>query len=277
MSSNLNRDVSYSIIMSIHITTHTLEACILDDGATIITTITNYGYLMYTCNMLKSLVPYGLDKKILIICIDKRAAIVLQNMGYHVYCIDDTELSRFSSWNTKGYDKICYIKLKVIYHILSLQKNVLLVDGDIVFKKNPMSDILSWQSNHQYDTWIQNDSLQNNNVENMCTGYMYIKSNENMIQRYDCVSDAGIQRYKTCAFDNNDQTYFNKYVKPFCKMCPLPLEDYPNGKFFYENTDALQQRATLVHFNWVIGHLKMAKMKEHRLWLLTPEEEELIS
>jgi hypothetical protein len=263
--------------MSFNITLSTLEACILDDKTTVITTITNYGYLMYTCNMLKSLKSYGLDKKVLIISIDKRAANILTEMGYHVYCINDTELSRFSSWNTKGYDKICYIKLKVIYNILSLHKNVLLVDGDIVFQKNPINDILSWNKNTSYDVWIQNDSLYNHNIENMCTGYMYIKSNENMIQRYDCVSEAGIQRYMTCAFDNNDQTYFNKYVKPFCAMWPLPLENYPNGKFFYENTEALHQSVVLVHFNWVIGHLKMAKMKEHKMWLLTPEEEEIIS
>lgn len=267
------------IIMSIPITNQELEAsllnaCLLEDRTSVITTITNYGYLMYTCNMLKSLAPYGLDKKVLIVCIDKRSAAILKDLGYHVWCMDDSTLSRFSSWNTKGYDKICYLKLKVIYRILSLHKNVLLVDGDIVFKKNPLHDLLSWQAS--YDVWIQNDSLHNNNLENMCTGYMYIKSNENMIQRYDCVSDAGLQRYKTCAFDNNDQTYFNKYVKPFCTMRALPLENYPNGAFFYENA-ALQESATLVHFNWVIGHLKMAKMKEHKLWLLTPEEEEIIS
>ena len=262
------------IIMSNPITKQELDACLLEDRTTVITTITNYGYLMYTCNMLKSLAPYGLDKKVLIVCIDKRAATILKGLGYHVCCMDDATLSRFSSWNTKGYDKICYLKLKVIHQILSLRKNVLLVDGDIVFKKNPIHDLLSWPTS--YDVWIQNDSLHNANVENMCTGYMYIKSNENMIQRYDCVSDAGLQRYKTCAFDNNDQTYFNKYVKPFCAMYPLPLENYPNGMFFYENT-ALQESAVLVHFNWVIGHLKMAKMKEHKLWLLTPEEEENIS
>ena len=132
------------IIMSNPITKQELDACLLEDRTTVITTITNYGYLMYTCNMLKSLAPYGLDKKVLIVCIDKRAATILKGLGYHVCCMDDATLSRFSSWNTKGYDKICYIKLKVIYYILSLQKNVLLVDGDIVFKKNPISDIISF-------------------------------------------------------------------------------------------------------------------------------------
>jgi hypothetical protein len=57
-------------------------------------------------------------------------------------------------------------------------------------------------------------------------------------------------------------------------MNALPLERYPNGKMFYEHVDQLKETAVLVHFNWVQGHLKMAKMKEHQMWLLTPEEEE---
>jgi hypothetical protein len=56
----------------------------------------------------------------------------------------------------------------------------------------------------------------------------------------------------------------------------LPLEKYPNGKMFYDNTDTITNTCTLVHFNWVQGHLKMAKMKEHKMWLLTAEEEEQI-
>jgi hypothetical protein len=32
----------------------------------------------------------------------------------------------------------------------------------------------------------------------------------------------------------------------------------------------------MVHFNWIHGHLKMAKMKEHKMWLLTSDEEEAI-
>jgi hypothetical protein len=162
----------------------------------------------------------------------------------------------------------------MIYHILSLKKNVLLVDGDIVFQKSPMMDIVYWQTDNQYDVWIQNDSLTNQNTENMCTGYMYIKYTDSMLQLYDCVSEEGLRKYMTCAFDNNDQTYFNRFVKPYCKMCPLPLEKYPNGKYFYIKAKTLRCSTILVHFNWVIGHLKMAKMKEYGHWTLTPEEEE---
>lgn len=262
--------------MSIKLTLEDVKECLLDDQQTVICTMTNYGYLLYTLNMLKSLKPFGLDRKILVVCIDKRGASVLKRLGYNVVCIDDNQLGKFCPWNTKGYDKICYLKLELIYRMLSLNKNIVLIDGDIVFRQNPLEDIQSWWRENIFDIWIQNDSQENTNITNMCTGYMYIKTSDKLINLYDCISEAGQNKYLTCAFDNNDQSYFNKYVKPACKMSPLPLEKYPNGKVFYGNSDKLIESAVLVHFNWIKGHLKMAKMKEHKMWLLTPEEEEQI-
>lgn len=262
--------------MSIHISNDMVSQNVLEDGKTIITTLTNYGYLLYTLNMLKSLQPFGLDKKVFIVCIDRKGATVLRNFGYTVCCIDDMKLGRFCPWNTPGYEKICYLKLELIYKLLRLNKNVLLVDGDIVFRRNPLDDIREWLADTVYDVWIQNDSQENRNTQNMCTGYMFIKTSDRLTQLYDCVSDTGRNKYLTCAFDNNDQTYFNKYVKPGCMFNALPLEKYPNGKMYYDNTDSIRDTSVLVHFNWVQGHMKMAKMKEHKMWLLTPEEEQRI-
>ena len=261
--------------MSINIKVDDLAPCLLDNGTTVITTVTNYGYLLYTLNMLKSLKPFGLDKKILLVSIDKRAGNILRKLGYNVFCVDEDELGKFSPWNTKGYDKICYLKLELIYRILSLGKNILLADGDLVFLRNPLDDIMWWLEEKHIDVHIQNDSLENINKNNLCTGYMLIKSNNKMIKLYDCVSESGKKKYLECAFDNNDQSYFNKFVKPSCTFQALTLLKYPNGQSFY-NEPSRKDFAVLIHFNWVHGHLKMAKMKEHKLWLLTPEEEEQI-
>jgi len=255
--------------MSLQITLDNITPCLIEN--TVMVTLTNYGYLMYTCNMLKSLKPFGLDKMILLIAIDQKSYLILKNMGYHVIWID-TKLFKFCPWNSKGYDKICYYKVELIYRILSLQKNILLVDGDIVFCKNPLTDIHHW-NNVIDDVWIQNDSEDNTDIDNMCTGYMFVRSNHNMITLYDCISQEGQEKYMKCALDNNDQTYFNKYVKPMCRMNALPLELYPNGNMFY-HMPTLKNSAVLIHFNWIKGHQKMAKMKEHQLWLLTHDEEE---
>jgi hypothetical protein len=261
--------------MSLIITDNDILSCILEDGKTVMATMTNYGYILYTLNMLKSLRQFGLDKKVLIVCIDRKSANIFKKLGYNFVCIDDNEFSKFSPWNTKGYHRICYLKLELIYRILTLNKNILLIDGDIVFLRDPQLDIKCWIKERNVDVHIQNDSLENNDHTNLCTGYMLIKSNDKMKELYDCISEEGKKKYLECAFDNNDQSYFNKFVKPFCSFQAIPLIKYPNGHFFYNNTNS-KEIAILVHFNWIHGHLKMVKMKEYKLWFLTAEEEEEI-
>ena len=262
--------------MCSRITLENILPCLLEDGQTVITTVTNYGYILYTLNMLKSLAPFGLDKKVWVVCIDRKCYHILQKAGYQVYCIEDNTLGTFCPWNTKGYDKICYLKLELIHRLLSLQKHVLLVDGDIVFQKNPFDDLQQWWRDKIQDVWIQNDSQQNNDTKNLCTGYMFIKTSDRLIQLYDCVSDSGKAKYSSCAFDNNDQTYFNKFIKPRCIVQALPLDRYPNGKMYYDYKEDIKDTTVLVHFNWVKGHMKMVRMKEHKMWLITPEEEEIL-
>ena len=98
---------------------------LLNDNKTIITTVTNSGYLFYTLNMLKSLKQYNLDKKIFIVSIDRKGVEILNRFGYDAYCIDDKTLGKFCPWNSKGYDKICYLKLELIYRALQILKGIL--------------------------------------------------------------------------------------------------------------------------------------------------------
>ena len=88
--------------MSLHITLNDIQPCLI--GNTVLTTLTNHGYLLYTLNMLKSLRPYGMDKKILIIAVDPKSHIILKNMGYYTICINES-LNKFYPWNSEGYDK----------------------------------------------------------------------------------------------------------------------------------------------------------------------------
>ena len=113
--------------MSISITIDDIKTCLLHDTI-LITTVTNYGYILYTLNMLKSLRQFNLDKYVFIVAMDEKSESILKKLGYTVYCVNERSLGKFCPWNTKGYDRICYYKLELLYRILSLQKNVLLVE-----------------------------------------------------------------------------------------------------------------------------------------------------
>lgn len=250
-----------------------LESCILEDGKTILLTITNSGYLLYTLNMLKSLSKYdGLDRNVLTVCMDRMAYNVLRERGYQAIHVEQENLGRFFAWNTKGYEEVCYWKMVSVHRLLTNGCHVILVDGDIVFRKDPRLDWRRWWESSD-DVWIQNDSQNDKDTTNLCTGYMLIRSTSEMCQVYDCISEEGRKRYDACIFDNNDQTYFNRYVKPLCRWSAFLLEHYPNGKMYQNHKERLDSLAVLVHFNWIKGHMKMAIMKQNGMWLLTPEEE----
>jgi hypothetical protein len=259
--------------MVLTFTEEDIKSCVLEDGKSVIVTITNSGYMLYTLNMLKSLVPYGWDRKVLVVCMDHDASQRIRERGNISVVVEEQKLDRFCSWNTKGYEEICYWKLATIYRLLSMNKNVILVDGDIVFRRDPSPDWRQWWSDRVYDVWIQNDSQLDRDTTNMCTGYMMIRSTPQMITVYDCISEQGRRKYDECIFDNNDQTYFNRYVKPSCRFLPLLLEHYPNGKMYTENKSKIDGKCILVHFNWIKGHFKLITMKQNGMWLLTPDEE----
>jgi hypothetical protein len=233
---------------------------------TTLITVTNTGYLLYTLNLLKSLQPYGLDRDMLIVCMDRPAATALAAKGYRTTCEDQDGLGRFCPWNTKGYDQICYTKLQTVHRLLSEGRHVWMVDGDVVVLRDPRPDLV--RGSAVADLVIQNDAQDDADTTNLCTGYLWIRSTPETIRCY--APEQVRARWAACAFDNNDQTYVNQWVKPVCRTLALPIAQYPNGKVF------LEQRVTdpvLVHFNWIKGHQKLVTMKRSHMWWLTPEEE----
>ena len=65
--------------------THMLKDATIPGTNTIMFTVTTYGYMLYTLNMLKSLQPFNLDKKIVIACLDKKSLAYFKKKGYNVY------------------------------------------------------------------------------------------------------------------------------------------------------------------------------------------------
>ena len=147
-------------------------------------------------------------------------------------------------------------KLYSIHNELKQGNDVIFVDGDIVFNKNPIPYMLSNLKDN--DLLVQNDD-QSDLRPKMCTGFFYMKSTPYTIK----ISDfnkiiANIESF------GNDQRYLRKYENTM-KISYLPLDLFPNGKYWREN---LPKECYIIHFNYDISEQKIKRMKNYDYWFM---------
>jgi hypothetical protein len=233
---------------------------------TIYFTVTNNGYLDYTLNMLKSLNRYNIDKKVLVVCLDSISNDYFKSIGYFTHFID-LNLNEFSEFGTDGFAKCCYIKIFLIYKFLQMGYNVFYSDGDIFYTKNPLDEI-NMLNEECGDMWIQNDTMDDNNINWVCAGFMYIRSNSNTLKHFNIEIPEFAERYNQFTKHTCDQHYLNIYIRPFLDVKVFPLNKFPNGNYFYNFSDKIRESITMVHFNWIVGHEKRDRMKKYNMWLV---------
>jgi hypothetical protein len=99
---------------------------------------------------------------------------------------------------------------------------------------------------------------------------MFIQSNPNTLSLFNpsCMED------KKNIVGWDDQIYVNQ-IKDRLTYKKLPLELFPNGRFYYSSNDRnrfslfkKKLHPFLIHFNWVVGHEKQNKMKYFKKWFI---------
>ena len=229
-------------------------------------TLTNNGYLDYTLNCLKSLELINFQEPLHCYTLGKDSHDILQSQGYKSILLNsdnilDTEFNKFRQGN---WHNITKRKFEIIHNELIYNKFVCFTDGDIVFNnKNFINYCLNYIQDN--DMIIQNDTLFDSNDSNLCSGFMFIKSNEKTI---DIFNPTNVKKDIRPGWD--DQIYVNK-IKSKLKYKTLPLQLFPNGEYYYrdQSKNLLNYKEPMmIHFNWVIGHEKKNKMIKHNKWYL---------
>ena len=224
-------------------------------------TLTNSGYVDYTLNCYESLKNINSKLVLQSFCIGKEGFDILTQKGHKCTFIEN-RITEFQSYkNSVDWWYITLSKLSLIYVGLLNNDYVLLTDGDIVYEKNGFCDYLL-ENIGDNDMLCQQEGFDENGDMYYCTGFMFIKSNEKTIDFFHekntstCIRNDGII---------DDQDYINLNLDKI-KIAPLPLELFPNGRYYYENSENISPY--MIHFNWVVGHEKKEKMKKHGKWFL---------
>jgi GR25 family glycosyltransferase involved in LPS biosynthesis len=222
-------------------------------------TITNDGYTDYALNCITSLNNLGI-KNLLCYCLGDKCFNKITLLCDKVLISDNDEsVGRFIAWRTAGWNVITFYKIKIIYENLLKHKYVCFTDSDIVYEND---NFLKYcESNiENYDLLIQNDTDQENCDFELCTGFMYIKSNDKTKEIFN-PTNIGLNTF-SC-----DKKYINdlKFTSQL-KFKVLPLTLFPNGHYFYNHHKDL--KPMLIHFNHAFGHEKQEKMLLYRKWFL---------
>ena len=227
-------------------------------------TLTNDGYVKFTLNCLRSLSSFESSPQTFeytdanekeeecvtkdqviplhVHCIGNECANALQMEGYKVSLIGNADhLSRRQVFRKGSWGALTQKKFEIIYENLLVHDFVCITDGDVVFCK-PFWRYLQ-NTIGDKDLLIQNDTLDDNCHDNLCSGFMFIRKNENTLRIFHPHNT----KHRVYEVQFDDQVYINE-VKFLLNYALLPLNLFPNGKYFYQNSQTIDP--LMVHFNW---------------------------
>ena len=225
-------------------------------------TFTTYGYKEYTENLLKSIYINNVDLDIKVYTLDEESKKYFKDFHNNLSILDSKlDFSEFMDQKNSKFGELMYKKFDCIYQSLLNNEYVLYVDSDITIKKNIGDYLLRNITNK--DILFQNDkNPKKPNQINVCAGFMFIRSNKKTLKFFN---PDNVPIDKIVKFRTHDQTYINKSLAKF-NYGVLPLVEFPNGPYFYQNYPKIDP--AMIHFNFVLGDEKIARMKKYGEWYL---------
>jgi hypothetical protein len=217
-------------------------------------TLTNKGYLEYTKNMIESLKKLNVPEPLKVYCLGQEC---YDDLDYDNKVLlntdapDDLQIFRQGDWN-----KVVVQKFNAIYQELIKGEDVLFSDGDIVWLDSRFQRDIQNRIDDN-DILFQNDHQDDRDDGQLCSGIMFIKSNEANKKTFN-PENINMNNFQC------DQIYLNE-IKSYLSYDKLPLKKYPNGQYFYSGKTTSPY---CIHFNYVIGNDKKETMKKFKYWLL---------
>ena len=224
-------------------------------------TFTNYGYVKYTLNLLKSIETNNINLQTKIFCTDRKSYNFFKNKDYDAELLNPEKPTgeKLTTWKAgmSDFGVMMLNKFVSIHKTLLDHKYVLYIDGDIVVKEN-FSNYLAKEI-IEHDFLFQLDYNPKKEIQNeACAGFMSIKSSKETVDLFDIKK---INIDELINLPSHDQTYINLHKDKF-KYKFLPPSKFPNGAYFSK----FVTNPNIIHFNYFVGKNKIKTMKKYNEW-----------
>ena len=232
---------------------------------TIIISFVNFGFLDMAINLYLTSFKGLRIKNYLFIASDPKTAHVLVSHGISAtYLWNDTDVEA-SNFASIGFGSKAIKKVLVTTLVLELGYNVIFMDVDIVFLKNPFSHLTC----RTCDIIFQLDTAKGDINSGFYLAYPTMSSlqlHHMLIQRKHC-------------WKYQQQHCFSHLLKELSiSVKLLPNKLFPSGKIYFDigqrmfSSDYPCDKCILVHNNWIVSYgNKEYRFKEQLMWLVDKE------
>jgi len=245
---------------------------------TVLLSLTNYGYIVLTKNLIMSLERLNLGKYLTVASFEKKASQSLLDMSEftgRVHQLGSEKATQLASFGTQGFkERAGMRKILAIKWYLSRGHNVLYIDSDIAVLRD-FRELFTQSDRASYDAILQDgrgSNLPTPNWFEPCTGFMYLRASSTTLNFTDLEKHA-ILWNKT----RDDQSYLVAEFLPHWNIKQLPKAQFPTGWWLMnviKTAERLKELSSakpgtkddllyLVHMNYMKGgHIKAQRHRE---------------
>jgi hypothetical protein len=231
---------------------------------TVMFTVATAGYVPFVLNLDASLRRIGLGNQLLAYTSDSRVQRRLEKRGVRSIAYTAKRYPCWSDYGTPAFARIVAYKYEVASHILATGRNVLFVDGDIVFLRNPAAYLRHVVDQTSAPLIMQFESPKN--VYN--TGFWFAKPEPVVFRLFaDIQNSLLVTKQFKC-----DQKSFNESIRatknivdaldPQLFACGNQFLDNISEKcagFIARSSNTFNvELAYLLHFNYIVGRTEKA-------------------
>jgi hypothetical protein len=182
--------------------------------------------------------------------------------------------SKYQDWNTKGFHRVVHYKIKAIIDALSKGDDIFYLDTDNVLFKNPTKFVESENS----DIVVQDDSDIHGRWKSLCTGVVFIRSNEMTKKFYQKCLELHLKNIELDK-STGDQAAFNQTLLERHRhglgdlsVGVFPHRLFPNGQIYFEST-VDKNDMYLFHNNHISGlDAKIQRFKDNNYWFVDSDD-----
>lgn len=237
----------------------------LYQNTTLVWTLTTSGYKYYTMNLWKHLEQIKVPWRLMIVCADTPSFRFFQNQSIPAVLYEKAQrdsTGQLLLFGTKAFQEINAVKLDILHTFSQNEeiKNCIYMDGDIVVKGDFLPDILSRLETSPllFQCDEQKTAPCERPCRNCCTGFIAWRHG----------ADGGVfhlnDKAKWLAAPEDQRWVNQRLHETQTNYDTVPRDLYPNGVFSQEPPSDFY----ILHYNWLVGPAKMARMKKHKHWIL---------